>query len=369
MRYINNILAICSYSILRLSFRLISRNYPKNKNNILFVNLGLLGDVIMSTILFVNENIINYEYDLTIITNEKYKELFSAYNGKINIVYINKEKYRKSFYYRLEMLNYLSKKNFDKVFNLSFGRLAIDDEISLVAGLNGETLAFAHNENLKRIFLSVFDNSYNMILTRNNSSDIKNFARLIPMISKEQNKIVFKTSIFSNNNALNENFNMRKNSYFVVAPFASQAIKNWPIKNYLEIIEKLNSELNLICVLVAENKYLKINSSKRIVNLMGKTSLADVITIINKSKFFIGNDSGLLHLAIAMEIPAFGIVGGGAFGRIYPYSEYDKTAYFYSKRDCFNCDWICKYDKPYCLEDIDKNLILENIVYLEKNNS
>ena len=51
------------------------------------------------------------------------------------------------------------------------------------------------------------------------------------------------------------------------------------------------------------------NSKNRLINLAGKTSLKEAISLIVRSNLFISNDSGLMHIAGAMGIPTIGIFG------------------------------------------------------------
>ena len=44
-------------------------------------------------------------------------------------------------------------------------------------------------------------------------------------------------------------------------------------------------------------------------DFVGKVSLAEMFVIMKRSKLFIGNDSGLMHLAALSEIPTIGLFG------------------------------------------------------------
>ena len=298
MKYIRNIIAVIVFQILKLRFSLLQVKNTDTKN-VLFVNLGLLGDVVMSTILFTNECRLNKDYKITFILDEKYVALFTNYHGEITIKFINVTKYKRSITYRLELLNKLFHERFIKVFNLSFGRLAIDDEISLISGLNGQTYAFVRNKNLKRLFVSLFENSYSHIFVRFEGSDIVNFAEIIKFISEKPAVVDFSTKIFLHEEDILTKFELEKNNYFVIAPYARVNVKNWPFANYLKICAKLNHISGIKCLFVGDKDFSSNDLDNGIINLMGKTGLVEVCNLIKESSFFIGNDSGLLHIAIA----------------------------------------------------------------------
>ena len=117
------------------------------------------------------------------------------------------------------------------------------------------------------------------------------------------------------------------------------------------------------------DKNFEIKLQKNCINLTGKTNLNEVCCLIENSRFFIGNDSGLLHVSIALNIKTYGVIGGGVYGTVYPYSQLDKTIYFYSICDYHGCNWECKFERRYCLWDIEKEIIINKIVSAENNNS
>ena len=47
----------------------------------------------------------------------------------------------------------------------------------------------------------------------------------------------------------------------------------------------------------------------KLFNLVGKTNLAEIFLIMKECDLFIGNDSGLMHLSAASNIPTIGLFG------------------------------------------------------------
>ena len=60
-----------------------------------------------------------------------------------------------------------------------------------------------------------------------------------------------------------------------------------------------------------------------IFNLVGKSCLAEIFLIMKKSKLFIGNDSGLMHLSALANIPTVGLFGPSDPSKYHPWG--DKT--------------------------------------------
>jgi len=86
----------------------------------------------------------------------------------------------------------------------------------------------------------------------------------------------------------------------------------WDLKNYLVIVEGLLRKGLFIAVLgadneIAETRALIAAAKENVVDLVGKTSIAEMAAVIKRSKLFIGNDSGPFHVAVAVGTPAIGI--------------------------------------------------------------
>lgn len=96
------------------------------------------------------------------------------------------------------------------------------------------------------------------------------------------------------------------------------AAKQWPAKHYAEVINQLISEGWQILIIgssadkdIASDIMSKITTkeNKCIFNLCGKTKLQDAIDILTTADTIISNDSGLMHITAAINIPLIAIYG------------------------------------------------------------
>ena len=81
--------------------------------------------------------------------------------------------------------------------------------------------------------------------------------------------------------------------------------------------------------------------------------------LLGKSRLFIGNDSGMMHLAAMVGVPILGIFGPGSPETSGPYIKMGKQEIVTKDFACSPCKQRffkeCKpsaLNKPYCLEDI-----------------
>jgi radical SAM superfamily enzyme YgiQ (UPF0313 family)/ADP-heptose:LPS heptosyltransferase/predicted O-methyltransferase YrrM/Flp pilus assembly protein TadD len=92
-------------------------------------------------------------------------------------------------------------------------------------------------------------------------------------------------------------------------------------------------------------------------SLVSKTSLRQTSALVRRCSLYLGADSAVAHIACAVGIPNIVILGGGHFGRFFPYSPY--TSVVCLPMECYRCNWRCRYTKPHCIKDIDPLVIVE----------
>jgi ADP-heptose:LPS heptosyltransferase len=101
-------------------------------------------------------------------------------------------------------------------------------------------------------------------------------------------------------------------TYCIFAPCSSEKQRMWPKERFIETGKHFSAKgiTPVLLGLEKEQDYLdEINSRVSGINLAGKHSIPEVISIIKNSIFFIGNDTGLSHIAGMLNIPSFIIFG------------------------------------------------------------
>jgi hypothetical protein len=100
----------------------------------------------------------------------------------------------------------------------------------------------------------------------------------------------------------------------VIAPGAGSIQKRWPLENFLHVAEHLRRTDRKICFLLgpAENEHIgacEIANLGRLGPCLSDLPLADVLAVLAVAGGFIGNDSGITHLAGALGRPTITIFG------------------------------------------------------------
>lgn len=105
-----------------------------------------------------------------------------------------------------------------------------------------------------------------------------------------------------------------------VCPTANWVGKTWPAKNFAKLICRLTKEgspfSEATVVLVGgpgeERMALEVCEAldpAKTINLVGEVDLPTAYACLSKADFFVGNDSGLMHLAAAAGVPTVGLFG------------------------------------------------------------
>ena len=166
--------------------------------------------------------------------------------------------------------------------------------------------------------------------------------------------------------------------FVAISPFASLTIKQWPLDRYEVLIRRIlehRPDLRVVILGGADAarhaKRLAAcgGSTRRVVDLTGRTTLVEAACILSQARVSISGDTAAGHLASALGTPAVVIMGGGHYGRFFPYPAPHPTgsnSAVTHPMPCFNCNWFCKYRRysekePPCLQNITVDEVFAQI--------
>jgi heptosyltransferase-3 len=87
----------------------------------------------------------------------------------------------------------------------------------------------------------------------------------------------------------------------VIHPFSGSPRKNWPLKLYRELADRLPSRVEWTA-----------GPDEELPEAIRFQSLMDLAYWIKGARLYIGNDSGITHLAAAIGVPALALFGPGS---------------------------------------------------------
>lgn len=167
-------------------------------------------------------------------------------------------------------------------------------------------------------------------------------------------------------------------SYWILAPGASRAFRQWPAERFAAVAEHLarrHSDWRCVIVGTAAERPLAQAIAARLgdsaLDLTGKTSVPELIDWIANARLVLGNDSAAGHIAAAMGTPAVVVVGGGQWGRCHPYDPTEAPVRrlpvaVSHPMPCYGCDWYCihstRTDRPFpCVEGVSVQSVIRAV--------
>lgn len=144
--------------------------------------------------------------------------------------------------------------------------------------------------------------------------------------------------------------------YVVFHPFAGWKPKEWPADRFVQIAKYLVADYHQKVVVIgsagekeaAEKIACAVGVSA--VNLAGQVDLKATAAIIAGAKLFIGNDSGPMHMACAVQTPVIALFGQNTPKRYGPWQN--KNVTIYHPVECSPCAQTSCSRQPRCMEMI-----------------
>ena len=139
----------------------------------------------------------------------------------------------------------------------------------------------------------------------------------------------------------------------LIHPAAAFATKQWPAENFARVVEFL-SDAGFASIAIAGPKESQVlaeliqNSAAPVVTF--DLSLPEVSALARRSQLFVGNDSGIAHMAAAIGTPSVVIFGSSNIAHWRPWTRSNAEVVF-EEMSCQPCHgYYCeKFEKPECI--------------------
>ncbi|MCK9163023.1 MAG: glycosyltransferase family 9 protein [Bacteroidales bacterium] len=380
---------------------LLSRLVHFNKeDSICILKIDAIGDMVIW--LDVAEEIRRVYNDkkIVLICNNACLPLVKHLPFFDEIIGIDKHKFLFNIVYRTKFIKQIVNREFEKVINPVFARDYFSQDI-LVRLLRAKEKIGSQGQylNTESILTKIIRNETKR---KKQSNKLKQeadkyytkLATVNPLIIMEKTRNAdfcrqFISESFLSNIpqipfklvSLNSFCNLMSKEYIVLFTGAGTQRRFWPIKNYVDLLKNLKGNTIVLSGGKGEDKMWKdIDSEnsydymKNVYNLIGKTSMIELFSLIANAKYIITTDTSASHITVITRTPSICLLGGNDKNRFQPYelekiSEEDKKILpkvVNYKMDCYGCNAICKYIKDKettwpCIENITVEQVLEKI--------
>ena len=127
----------------------------------------------------------------------------------------------------------------------------------------------------------------------------------------------------------------------VIHPFSAVPQRGWPLENFAELAIRLSKEAGYRPIVVGGTadidtfKKVKPLFGEGTVDLIGKCTLRETIALLKQCDLFVGNDSGIMHLAAAAGTPLVALFGPQSPVKFGPWSR--RARVIYKGMECSPC--------------------------------
>jgi ADP-heptose:LPS heptosyltransferase/GT2 family glycosyltransferase len=133
------------------------------------------------------------------------------------------------------------------------------------------------------------------------------------------------------------------------AGFANVRLKTWSAENFATTLRHLWEQYDLRALLIgneSERAYLEALAAQcgpqaPALWIGDAQSLPTLAALIADARLYLGNDTGAMHLAAALDVPTVAIFGGGTWPRFVPAAR--RGAALVRPLPCFGCGWDCAF--------------------------
>lgn len=154
--------------------------------------------------------------------------------------------------------------------------------------------------------------------------------------------------------------------YFVVFPGASLPVKQWPVERFGQLAQRIykRTGYELILCGTAQDKQVVSSFLDEIegvpyINYTAKTDVRQFIEIIRNARLLVTNDTSAYHIGVATGQKVCVITGGYVYDAFigYDYEGCEKPGIVCKKRECYNCNNMCKYTIKEVYPCVEENTV------------
>jgi ADP-heptose:LPS heptosyltransferase len=326
--------------------------FSKHKEGVLLIRLDLIGDFVLWLDAALAYRQLYPNKRITLAVDSACAELAKSLPHWDEVLSIDVQRLRKDFGYRLRVVIMLHRRNFAIAIQPTFSREFVGD-LLLRATCATERIGYVGDtNNIPDAKKTKTDFWYHRLIVNHSENQMElntnaHFVRELGCID-----FLSRVPVIANVATLSAHHQISV-PYIVIAPGASWQPKMWPVRHFAELIRQLNSQFSIHFVLCGgKGDYALCTELEQdvdlnnLTNLAGRTSLLELVSVIQAAALVVSNDSSPVHIAAATATPAVCILGGGHFGRFLPYRPEqgpltDVPTALWASMECFGCRWRC----------------------------
>lgn len=145
--------------------------------------------------------------------------------------------------------------------------------------------------------------------------------------------------------------------FAVIHPAAAFATKTWATENFAKVAEELAAKQLAVVAIAAANETAVLEKLTRATRApivsFTDLSLPEITALLSQARLFVGNDSGIAHMAAAVATPVVVIFGSSNTAHWQPWAK-APAAIVLEEMECQPCHgYFCeKFVEPECIKRV-----------------
>jgi len=323
----------------------------QNVKRVLVVRLRSIGDTVLSTPSLIALRRFLPDAQIDILLEDWVAPVLEDFDAVDNVLTVS----RKSKKSRFETARQIRRNQYDVAFNLHGGTTATF--FVRVSGAK-HRIGFSHYS-YKFLYNHLLSSSVDFWQTKILHSAEQQLALLgfvgVPVEDKPKSRL-----------GIISDFKFQISNYALIHPVAAFDTKQWATENFARIAEFLH-EKGLQIVAVATKKEREVLENLKKISKVPILTFDDLIlpeitALASRAEIFVGNDSGIAHIAAAVQTPSVVIFGSSNINHWRPWTDAPNEI-VYEKLPCQPCaGYFCKeFDAPKCILSVKTESVIEAI--------
>ncbi|MET0754211.1 MAG: glycosyltransferase family 9 protein [Pyrinomonadaceae bacterium] len=333
----------------------------QNVKRVLVVRLRSIGDTVLITPSLIALRRFLPDAQIDVLLEDWVAPVLEGFQEIDNVLTFS----RKSKKSRLEVMLKLRRKKYDVVFNLHGGTTST---FFVRAAGAKHRFGFSHYR-YSFLYNHLLSSSKDFWQTEKIHSAEQHLALLgfagVPVSDKPKSRLVVTEQA---NNSIEKKLAQsqianRKSQIALLHPVAAFDTKQWATENFARVAEFLHEKGFSVIAIATQKEREVLENLKQISRVPVVTfddlTLPEITALASKAKLFVGNDSGIAHIAAAVETPSVVIFGSSNIVHWRPWTNAPNEI-VYEKFHCQPCaGHFCKeFGEPRCI----MNVKLENVI-------
>lgn len=166
-----------------------------------------------------------------------------------------------------------------------------------------------------------------------------------------------------------------KRPFVAICPAASKGYKNWHVDGYIQVIQTLQDNQYPVVLVGSPAKIeqqlasaIEAGLETPVTNLVGATSLPELMAILRQAELLITPDTGPAHMASAMRTPVVGLYAHHNPQRVGPYgylelavNHWDKLIRQQTGKSPEQLPWRCRVKDDQAMQSIQSEEVLAKV--------